>query len=147
MNQTHVRVAAAVLLALAAMLPIGQARAQQQIPPPVVMVIDTNRIMAEARAMKSIREQIDRIRSSFQAEIKRDEDELRRLDQEIAQQRQLLSAEAFNQRRQDLQQKAAALQVKARTRRSQLDQALRNAMQTVRATLVRIVENVARSNG
>lgn len=122
----------------------GQA---QQIPAPTIMVIDTNRIMAEARAMRAIRDQIDRIRSSFQAEIKRDEDELRRLDQEIAQQRQLLSPEAFNQRRQDLQQKAAALQTKARTRRSQLDAALRNAMQTVRGTLVRIVQNIAQRNG
>ena len=139
---------AAAGLALASAPPAAaQQRQAQGIPAPTVMVIDTNRIMAEARAMKAIRDQIDRIRGSFQAEIKRDEDELRRLDQEIGQQRQLLSPEAFNQRRQDLQQKAAALQVKARTRRSQLDGALRNAMQTVRGTLVQIVQNIAQRHG
>lgn len=119
----------------------------QAIPQPVVMVIDTGKIMAEARAMNSIRDQIDQIRSNYQAEIKREEDELRRADQEMAQQRQVLSPEAFNQRRQDLQQRASALQVKARTRRTQLDQALRDAVQVVRNRLLKIVEAVAQRHG
>ncbi|SRR5690606_12890823 len=119
----------------------------QSIPQPVVMVIDTAKIMAEARAMNSIRDQIDQIRSSYQAEIKREEDELRRADQEMAQQRQVLSPEAFNQRRQELQQRASALQVKARTRRTQLDQALRDAVQVVRNRLLKIVETVAQRHG
>lgn len=119
----------------------------QSIPQPVVMVIDTARIMGEAQAMKAIRDQIDQLRGSYQSEIKKEEDELRRADQEMAQQRQVLSPEAFNQRRQDLQQRAAALQVKARTRRSQLDQALRDAVQEVRARLLKIVEAVAQRHG
>ena len=131
----------------------AQAQAQRQqpaaqgIPTPVVMVVDTNRIMAEARAMKAIRDQIERIRGSFQTEIKRDEDELRRIDQEMAQQRQVLSTEAFNQKRQDLQNRVNSLQQKTRARRQQLDGALRNAMTTVRNTLVRIVQGIAQRNG
>lgn len=146
MNRFWMWLLPAFALATALIAPVG-VQAQSKIPAPTIMVIDTNRIMAEAQAMKAIRDQIDRIRGSFQAEIKRDEDELRRLDQEMAQQRQLLSPEAFNQKQQDLRQRAAALQTKARQRRSQLDQALRNAMQTVRGTLVRIVQGIAQRNG
>src|SRR3546814_3315299 len=85
----------------------------QEIPAPTVMVIDTNRIMTEAKAMKNIRDQIERIRGAFQNEIKKEEDELRAADQDMAGQRQLLSPEAFNQRRQELQQRAAALPVRS----------------------------------
>jgi outer membrane protein len=140
------RVLSLALLAGTASLPAA-AQQRQQIPAPTIMVIDTNRIMAEARAMKAIRDQIERIRGSFQAEIKRDEDELRRLDQEMAQQRQVLSADAFNQKRQDLQNRVNSLQQKTRARRQQLDGALRNAMSTVRGTLVKIVQNLAQTNG
>ncbi|HEX2280772.1 MAG TPA: OmpH family outer membrane protein [Thermomicrobiales bacterium] len=148
-----VRAAAAALVmafAVNVAVPAAHAQAQQQqqrLPTPVVIVVDTNRIMGEARAMKAIRDQIERIRTSFQAEIKRDEDELRRLDQEMAQQRQVLSPEAFNQRRQDLQNRVNTLQQKTRARRQQLDGALRNAMTTVRNTLVRIVQGIAQRNG
>ena len=139
---------AAVGLPCAAQAQRQQPQAPAQgIPTPVVMVIDTNRVMAEARAMKAIRDQIERIRGSFQAEIKRDEDELRRIDQEMAQQRQVLSPEAFNQKRQDLQNRVNSLQQKTRARRQQLDGALRNAMTTVRNTLVRIVQGIAQRNG
>src|SRR3546814_11547774 len=55
----------------------------QEIPAPTVMVIDTNRIMTEAKAMKNIRDQIERIRGAFQNEIKKEEDELRAADQDI----------------------------------------------------------------
>ncbi|MFN4088439.1 MAG: OmpH family outer membrane protein [Alphaproteobacteria bacterium] len=121
--------------------------AAQSIPPPTVMVIDTNRIMAEARSMQAIRDQIERIRGSFQNEIKNEEDELRRADQEMAEQRQVLSSEAFNQRRQQLQERAAALQLTARTRRTQLDQGLRNAIQIVRETLIELVQATAQKHG
>ncbi len=137
--------AAALLLPFAA----GPVAAQQSggIPVPTVMVIDTNRIMTEAKAMQMIRDQIERIRIGFQNEIKQEEDELRKADQDMAEQRQLLSPEAFNQRRQELQKRAAALQVTARTRRTQLDQSLRNAIQVVRTTLIELVQATAEKYG
>ena len=137
--------AAAALMAAAWAAPVS-AQAQA-IPTPVVMVIDTNRIMSEARSMQAIRDQIERIRAGFQTEIKKEEDELRRADQEMAEQRQLLSAEAFNQRRQELQDRAASLQITARTRRTQLDQGLRDAIQVVRATLIDLVQATAQKHG
>src|SRR3546814_10721423 len=57
--------------------------------------------------------------------------------------RQLPSPEAFNLRRQELQQRAAALRVTARTRRTQLDEGLRDAIQVVRTTLIDLVQATA----
>lgn len=137
--------AAAVMTVTAWALP---AAAQGKgIPTPTVMVIDTNRIMSEAKSMQSIRDQIERIRTSFQNEIKKEEDELRRADQAMAEQRKLQTAEAFDQARRDLQERAAALQVTARTRRTQLDQGLRNAIQVVRTRLIALVQATAEKYG
>jgi len=125
----------------------AQGKTSGTIPAPTVMVIDTNRIMSEAKSMAAIRDQIERIRTNFQNEIKKEEDELRRADHAMAEQRKLQTAEAFDQARRDLQERAAALQVTARTRRTQLDQALRNAIQVVRTTLIQLVEATAQKYG
>ncbi|MSO75737.1 MAG: OmpH family outer membrane protein [Alphaproteobacteria bacterium] len=136
----------ACLLILALIPIVGPAEAQP-LPQPVVMVIDTDRILKEATVMKNVREQLDKIRTSYQGEITKEEDELRRMDQELGQQRQLLSQEASQQRRQELQQRASALQVKARTRRRQLDQAEAGAMQKVRGVLVEITRALMTERG
>ena len=135
---------AALMAAVWAVPASAQANA---IPTPTVMVIDTNRIMSEAKSMQSIRDQIERVRTNFQNEIKKEEDELRRAEQAMAEQRKLQTAEAFDQARRDLQERAAALQVTARTRRTQLDQALRNAIQIVRTTLIELVQATAQKYG
>ena len=134
------------LVILALSLVAGPAEAQP-LPQPVVMVIDTDRILKEATVMKNIGEQLEKIRTSYQGEITKEEDELRRMDQELGQQRQLLSPEALQQRRQELQQRAAALQEKARTRRRQLDQAQAGAIQKVRAVLVEITRALMTERG
>lgn len=139
--------ALAVAAMAAAAAPVPAVAQSKTIPAPVVMVIDTNRIMSEAKSMQSIRDQIERIRNSFQNEIKKEEEELRRADQAMGEQRKLQSAEAFDQRRRELQERAAALQVTARTRRTQLDQALRNAIQVVREQLIELVQTTAQKHG
>ena len=136
-----------VALALVAFLGTLPAVAQQRPAAPVILVVDTNRIMGEAKSMKTIRDQIDSVKNQFTAELKGEEDALRRADQEMTQQRQVLSPEAFEQRRRDLQQRAAALQAKARTRRSQLDQALRTAVTTVRTRVIRLAQGAAQRRG
>ena len=140
----------AILAALAFVAPLATALpapAQQRTVAPIMLVLDTNRIMAEAKSMKTIRDQIDGVRNQFTAEIRTEEDALRRAEQEITQQRQVLSPEAFNQRRQELQQRAAALQAKTRTRRSQMDQALRTAFQQVRNRVIRLAQASAQRRG
>jgi Skp family chaperone for outer membrane proteins len=136
--------AIALAVPVAGVLP---AAAQQRAPAPVILVVDTQKIMGEAKSMRTIRDQIDGVRNQFSAEIKAEEDALRRADQEMSQQRQVLSPEAFEQRRRDLQQRAAALQAKARTRRSQLDQALRTAVTTVRTRVIRLAQGSAQRRG
>lgn len=149
---------AALLLPLALMLSAGSAMAQGRgaapapaagagLPAPTIMVIDTRKIMTESSVMKNVRQQVEQIRSGFQAEIKREEDDLRKIDQDLAQQRQLLSQEAQNQRRTDLQNRATALQNKTRTRRRQLDTALSNAMRVVEGKLVEITRTIAGERG
>jgi outer membrane protein len=134
------RLIAAIGLLFLALIVMPASASAQALPQPVVLVIDTDRILKEATVMKNVRDQLEKIRTSYQGEITKEEDELRRMDQELGQQRQLLSPEAFQQRRQELQQRASALQVKARTRRRQLDQAEAGAMQKVRAALIEITQ-------
>lgn len=119
----------------------------QKLPAPTIMIVDTVRIMRDARAMDTVRDQIERVRTSFQQEIKNEEDALRQIDAQLQQQRQLLTPEALQQKREDLQKRASALQATARDRRLQLDEAMRDAVGIVRDKLVEIVADISKRHG
>jgi len=132
---------------IAAMLwNLGEVRAQK-LPTPTIMIVDTVRIMRDARAMAAVRDQIENVRASFQQEIKNEEDALRQIDSQLQQQRQLLTPEAMQQKRDDLQKRASVLQATARDRRMQLDEAMRDAVRIVRDKLVEIVADMGKRHG
>lgn len=73
-----------------------------------VAVIDMDEITQKAKAVKGIRDQIAKYRTTLQTQIQSEEQALRTADQELARQRTILSPEAFNVERQKLGQRVQA---------------------------------------
>ncbi|MDH3917889.1 MAG: OmpH family outer membrane protein, partial [Rhodospirillales bacterium] len=75
-----------------------------------IAVIDTQGIYRESEAVMGLQKRIDAQRSTYQEELRKKEESLRTADQELARQRTILSAEAFAQKRRELEEQVATLQ-------------------------------------
>ena len=82
----------------------------------VIGVVDVDRIIREATAAQDIRVQVRKYRDEFQADIQKEEEQLRTANQELARQRTILSAEAFAEERRKFEQRVVDMQRKAQAR-------------------------------
>lgn len=123
------------------------ASAQRKLPPTVAAVIDYQRILRDAKAARSIRNQVESRRKLYQDEIAREEQRLHEVDRELASQRNVLSAEAFAQKRSAFEVEVAAVQRMAQERRRQLDQVAAAALNEVRTAMIEVVGELADDRG
>jgi Skp family chaperone for outer membrane proteins len=136
----------ACLLALVALPPVA-ARAQDKPPAAVVVVVDYARILRDSKAARSIRDQIESRRKTYQDQIAKEEKRLFDADKELAKQRNVLSPEAFAEKRKAFEQDVMKVQRMAQDRRRQLDQVAGVALGNVRNALVEVVGVLADERG
>ena len=138
-----------LLFLLIAAAPVaGQAQTPApKTPAATVVVIDTQRIFREALALKSVRQQIDQYRAALKPEIEKQEDALRKEDQELAKQRSVLTPEVFEQRRQAFQAKVVALQKQIQEHQTTIEKAFNGARDQVTSTIVGILKDMSKTRG
>ena len=124
-------------------LGVSPARAQSG-GPPVIIVIDTQRILWESVAVKSIQSQIEKQRSDYQNELKEKEQALRERDQELMRQSTILSAEVFAQKKRELEEELGAMQRQIGEKRKSFNKAFNEAMKQVQTVLVDITRDIAK---
>ncbi len=111
--------------------------------PPVIIVIDTQRILRESDAVKSIQGQIEKLRTAYQSELKEKEQALRERDQELMRQSTILSAEVFAQKKRELEEELGAMQRQIGEKRKSFNRVFNQAMKQVTAVLKGITEEIA----
>lgn len=145
MNRTTIALAIGLFaLAQTALSPAAGAQTQKKVPTPVVAIVDIQLVMQNSEAAKGIRTQIEKVRTSYQQTVHGKEEELRKLDQDLEQQRSILAPDAYQQRQRDFQQKVADAQKDVQDRRQKLETAFGKAMQQVQDALVQIVDQIAK---
>ena len=90
-----------------------------KIKPPVTAVIDIQRILKESTAAQTVRTQLEDRRGKLRDEFAKLETELRGAEQELERQRSVLSADAFDEKRQAYERRVADAQRKADSSRRQ----------------------------
>lgn len=138
---------AAVLCCLLATAPAFAQTPAPGAPGTVIIVVDLQRILREAAAVQALQQQVGAAREAFQTEIRQREEELRRLDQELARERPTLPPEAYAERRQALADQLADLQSDIQERRRQLDQALNEGMRQVQSELLPVLQQLTEERG
>ncbi len=111
--------------------------------PAIIGVLDTQKVLRDSVAMRGLSQEIEARRSTFQEELRKQEDTLRSADQELARQRSILSAEAFAEKRSQLEQQVSSLQRQVQTRRKELDRVYGQAVKQVQTALVSIAQQIA----
>ena len=129
----------AVLAMMAASSPAPAAAAEAS----VIIVVDFQTVVRNSAAARSVQEQIDGMRRSYQEEFGAIEDELRTLEAELTEQRDGMSSEQFVQRRREFERRVTVAQREAQARRAALDRALEQAMDEIRNQLVEVVAEIA----
>lgn len=109
-----------------------------------IAVIDVQRIVRESLATKSMRPQLEKLKNQYSQELKSQENELRKADQDLTRQRAILSPEAYVQRRRELQRRAGAAQRSLQDRKRFIDQAISQTMEKVHVILRRIAVELAK---
>lgn len=138
-----------VAVAMFALLTSGTAAYAQaeQLPTPIMGVVDTDRILQESLAAKGVRLERDKYANQYQSEVKDIEGQLRVEDQELSQQRSVLAPEVFQQRAQGFQQKLADFQTQLKDKQERLDFAFQQAMQEIGNTIMVVSSEVAKERG
>ena len=112
----RLRPLAAFCLLLAAPVPHRRWRSEQ-LPPAVAAVIDYQRVLREAKAAQSIRDQVETRRKLYQDEIAKEEQRLHEADKELAQQRGVLCRRRLRATREEFEKKVAGVQRMVQERR------------------------------
>ncbi|MBN43036.1 MAG: hypothetical protein CL573_06070 [Alphaproteobacteria bacterium] len=120
------------------------AQGVEKLPVPSIAIIDVDKIMQESLAVKSARTQIDEIAGDLQEKIAAEEEAFRSEDQQLQQQRTILTPDVYTERRQDLQARAASFQQRARTLRQTLDRGMAQTMQRIQMVLFDEVGKLAK---
>ena len=119
----------------------------QKLPTTIAAVIDYQRILRDAAAARSIREQIEARRKAYQEEISKEEQRLHEADKEFAKQRSVLSTEAFAEKRREFELDVAEVQRMVQERRRELDRTSAAALNEVKEALIEIVTSIAEERG
>ncbi len=131
------------LMGFLLLVPVKTPHAQETDGGIKVAVININFILREGMAFKAIREQIGKFRQNFQGEIQKENEALRNANQELARQRSLLSAEAFEEKRREFEKKVADVQRLVQLRKRNLDKAQSDAMGKMQNAMNEIVAAIS----
>jgi Skp family chaperone for outer membrane proteins len=112
-----------------------------------VAVLDLQDILRDAKAAKSIRDQVQSKREEFQKQISADEERLRKRDKDLSEQKSLLSQDAFEQERKKFRDEVGKVQIEVQRKRVQLDRAYAKALSQVQNQIETIVKEMSKENG
>lgn len=133
---------AAGLLSLAIVAEIHVALAQEKSKTANIAVVDVQFLMENSSAAKNARAQIEKMQVTYRQEIEGKLESVTKAYQSLAQERSRLSEEAYQQRMQELRQKAANYQSEAQERLGKLDLGSRGGLQKIAAAIEGIVNDI-----
>lgn len=107
-----------------------------------VGIVDMQRIQRDAAASKSIQAQLQKQVATDKQDITKEENELRKIETELGQQRALISPEAFAERRRVFEQRVSNLQRDVQNKNRELDKSRAAALQTVQNALREVIEQM-----
>ncbi len=129
-------------LALGAAAPAVQA--QKPPPAPVIIIVDMNQIMREAKAAKDVQAQLEKEQAAYTKEIAQKEGELKSMQDELDRQRMAMAPEVLNEKSREFQQRYAILDREVQTKRQAMQQILNDAIAKIEGAALQIVADIAK---
>ena len=131
-----------ILLALAA--PAAAQGPKAKGGGPIVAVVDVQLILREAAAAKAVRQAVETRRASFEKELDKETQELRRAEEELRKAQAQLAPDALAERKRELERRFGELRRRTDERRGLLSQSYNGAMRQVRQEMARALAEIMR---
>lgn len=112
-----------------------------------IAVVDTQFLVSNSNAGKSIRTQLDKQRNAYKKQIEKQEADLRALEKKLIADQSKLSKEQLQAERKKFQDKVIAAQKSVQDRRVAFDKAYTVSMEKLREHIVKIVADLAGKEG
>lgn len=111
-----------------------------------LVFIDQQEIQNDASAFKVLAAQQAKMAGTLQAEVAKREKDLRSADEDLTKQRTVLSPDAYNQKRRDLDNRFQEAQQSVQNRKRDMDQSIGDAYNKVMQEVLQIVGDIVREN-
>lgn len=134
----RVLLVAAFLAATSLFRPDGAGAAEG----PIVAVLNVQHVIRQSKAGKSLQDQIDQVHVANVARDRQADETLRAEDQALQQQRAVLSAEAFAQKRKELQSRLADQQQQFIERQRRFQASVDKAWFEIRAAMLEVTDGL-----
>lgn len=112
-----------------------------------VAVVNVKKILRESKVTKNIQEQIEKKRKELQAKVSKEEESLREKNQKLAEQRSVLSPEAFTEKSKTFREEVAKAQQSVQEERSKLEKGYGTALKEVQKVVQSIIAELASKKG
>lgn len=127
-----------VVLACGGFLTPTPARAQKQ-EPPIVAVLDVEKIKRDAAASASIRDAITSAKERFEAQLREEGEGLKAEEEQLRKQQTILAPDAFAAKRRDLEQRYADLRRRVQETGNVLARARSRAYNTLLGEMYKVL--------
>jgi outer membrane protein len=144
---TKIKYFYAAVLAVISLNMLSEVAIAQTIPVAKIAIIDNRTISANAAVAIDINRQVTQIRADMQAELQTKGNELRAEEESLKGQSAIMPQEAYNQKVQEFQQKAAGYQRDVQIKSQQLEIAIANANTEVERALKPILQKILQETG
>ncbi|MBL8643529.1 MAG: OmpH family outer membrane protein [Rhodospirillaceae bacterium] len=121
--------------------------AQEKLPAPIIGIVDTDLILRDSLASKSVRLERDKFATQYQTQVQDEEKKLRAEDQELANQRAMMTQEVFQTRATEFQKKLADFQTRVRDKQERLDFSFQQSMTEIGQAIYAAAGDVAKERG
>lgn len=118
-----------------------------KLPAPLIGVVDAQGVLRSSAAFRAVKDQMDKVVQSYQADLQKRNNDLRTAAQALEQQRTTLSADAYSEKRMGLETQGNDLQKDAQNRRQQIDETVNESQQQIAQALIEITEQIRQERG
>jgi Skp family chaperone for outer membrane proteins len=112
-----------------------------------VAVINMQKIMDESTAAKDLQAQLEAKRSSYQASIKAKEEKLRKEEEDLVKQKNILAKDALEQKQKEFIAEINKVRKEVQDKRVALDNAYKQALNELNKAILQIVSDMAEEKG
>ncbi len=113
----------------------------------IIATVNTQEIMNDSAAAKSVKEQLDSKVTTFKDEMSKKEAQFNAEEQELRKQSNVLSKDAFAKKLQSFKTKEAAAQKEVQEKRAEIDNAYLTSTTQIQKTVSDIVAEMAKEKG
>ena len=112
-----------------------------------IAVVDMQKIVGQSLAAVKVREYIENKKQEFSSELKKEEEELKKLQEDLANQRSIMPPDEFTELEGNFRKRVEGLQQMVAERNQLLEEILSKSVQVIQLEAIKIITDIGKEKG